>query len=41
MEKHKLILDELRDKLNLPVDDFNKLSNDEIKQSVQSAIGEV
>jgi hypothetical protein len=41
MEKHQLILNELRDKLNLPVDDLNKLSNDELKQSVQSAIGEV
>ena len=38
MEKHKLILDELKEKINLPVDDLNKLSNEDIKKSVQNAI---
>lgn len=41
MEKHKLILEELKDKINLPVEDLNKLSNDELKKLVNSKVGEI
>ena len=41
MEKQKVIIDELREKLNLPLDNLNKLSNDELKSAVDNAICQV
>ena len=41
MEKQKVIIDELREKINLPLDNLNKLSNDELKTVVDSAISQV
>ena len=39
MQKQKIIIDELKDKINLP--DINKLSNDELKKAVDSAICQI
>ena len=41
MEKQSAIIDELRDKLDIKLDDFDKLSTDELRQTVDSAIGRV
>ena len=41
MEKQKVIIDELRDKINLPIDNINKLTNEELKKVVDSAICQV
>ncbi len=41
MEKQKVIIDELKEKINLPLENLNKLSNDELKKAVDSAIGQV
>jgi hypothetical protein len=41
MEKQKVIIDELKDKIDLPLDDLNKLSNDELKKAVDNAICQV
>lgn len=41
MEKQKVIIDELREKIYLPLDNLNKLSNDELKTVVDSAISQV
>ncbi len=41
LEKQKVIIDELKEKINLPLDDLNLLSNEELKQVVDSAIGQV
>lgn len=41
MEKHKVIIDELKEKINLPIDNLNKLTNDELKVAVDSAISQV
>ena len=41
MEKQKVIIAELREKLNLPLDNLNKLSNDELKSAVDNAICQV
>ncbi len=41
MEKQKVILDELREKINLPLDNLNKLSNDDLKKVVDNAISQV
>ena len=42
MEKQRVIIDELKDKIHLPaIDNLNKLSNDELKKAVDSAIMQV
>lgn len=41
MEKHKVIIDELKEKINLPIDNLNKLTNDELKVAVDSAISQI
>ena len=41
MEKQKIIIDELREKINLPFDNLNKLSNDQLKEAVDAAIFQV
>ena len=41
MEKQKVIIDELKEKMNLPLDNINRLSNDELKRAVDSAIGQI
>ena len=41
MEKQKVIIDELKEKINLPLDNLNKLSNEELKNAVGSAIFQV
>lgn len=41
MEKQKVIIDELKDKINLPIDNINKLTNEELKKAVDSAICQV
>jgi RUN domain-containing protein 1 len=41
MEKQRVIIDELKEKINLPIENMNKLSNDELKKAVDSAICQV
>lgn len=41
MEKQKVIIDELKQKIDLPLDDLNKLSNDELKKAVDNAICQI
>ena len=41
MEKQKVIIDELKEKIHLPLDNLNKLSNEELKNAVGSAILQV
>lgn len=41
MEKQKVIIDELKQKIDLPLDDLNKLSNDDLKKAVDNAICQI
>ena len=41
LEKQETIIDQLKNKLDLNLEDFEKLSTDELKQRVDSAIGRV
>jgi len=41
VEKQKVIIDELRCKVNLDLNDFSKLTADELKDKVDSAIGQI
>lgn len=41
LEKQKVIIDELRTKLDLDLDHFNKLSTEELKMVVDKAIGQI
>ncbi len=41
IEKQSAIIDELREKLDMKLDDFDKLSTDELRTMVDSAIGRV
>ena len=41
LQKQRVIIDELKEKINLPLDNLNKLSNEELKIAVDSAISQV
>lgn len=41
MEKQKIIIDQLKDKIDLPIDNLSKLSNEELKSAVDNAICQV
>lgn len=41
LEKQKVIIDELKERINLPIDNLNKLSNEELKKVVDSAICQI
>ena len=41
MEKQSAIIDELKEKLDIKLDDFDKLSTDDLRQMVDSAVGRV
>ena len=41
LEKQKIVINELKEKINLPLDNLNKLSNDELKQAVDNAICQI
>ncbi|XP_070565440.1 LOW QUALITY PROTEIN: RUN domain-containing protein 1-like [Ptychodera flava] len=41
MEKQRVVIDELKDKLGLNLDDFDKLSADDLKKKVDGAIGQI
>ena len=41
LEKQKIVINELKEKINLPLDNLNKLTNDELKQAVDSAIFQI
>ena len=41
LEKQKIVINELKEKINLPLDNLNKLTNDELKQAVDSAICQI
>ncbi len=41
LETQKVIIDELKERINLPIDNLNKLSNEELKKVVDSAICQV
>jgi RUN domain-containing protein 1 len=38
MEKQRIIIDELREKINLPIENLNNLSNEDLKKVVDNAI---
>ncbi|CAF0889194.1 unnamed protein product [Brachionus calyciflorus] len=41
IEKQKVIIDELKEKINLPLENLDKLSNDELKKVVDNAIFQI
>ena len=41
MERQKIIIDELKDKFQLPFDNLNKLSNDDLKKAIDNAVLQV
>lgn len=41
IEKQRVIIDELKEKINLPLDNLDKLSNEELKKVVDNAIFQV
>ncbi len=41
VEKQKIIIDQLRNKLQLDLQNFNKLSSEELRHAVDIAIGQV
>ena len=41
LEKQKIVIDELKEKINLPLDNLNRLTNDELKQAVDTAICQI
>jgi hypothetical protein len=41
LQKQRVIIDELKEKINLPFDNLNKMSNEELKTAVDSAISQV
>ena len=41
IEKQRVIIDELKEKINLPLDNLDKLSNDELKRVVDNAMFQV
>jgi hypothetical protein len=41
LEKQKIIIDELKEKINLPLENLNQLSNEDLKKVVDNAICQV
>lgn len=41
IEKQKIIIDELKEKINLPLENLDKLNGDELKKVVDKAINQV
>ncbi|XP_077978464.1 RUN domain-containing protein 1-like [Glandiceps talaboti] len=41
MEKQRVVIDELKDKLGLELEDFDKLSTDDLRKQVDAAIGQI